>query len=205
MRDIANLATSETGAAISAQDENIQTLSKANEELQEEVKSLSKVVEENTQIQDQIKATNNSIAEELGNTVRRNEFGEQLSNHARRVEEIASMDREIIAFGVEEVEEKDIKTRKVNEQTMVGKILKTIDPDWEEQCVLELKRLGRFTPGGRPRPLKITLGSSQLATNFIRKAKALKDHPQFKEIGIRQSLCKSDRDPQNISTRNEKA
>ena len=41
---------------------------------------------------------------------------------------------------------------------------------------------------------KITLGSNQLATNFIRKAKALKDHPQFKEIGIRQNLCKSDRE-----------
>ena len=191
--DINNLATPETRAAMSAQNEKIQTISKANEELQVEVKLLSKAIEENTQTQDEIKAKNNSIAEELGNTVRRNDFGEHLSHHARRVEEIANMDREIIAFGVEEIEEKDIKTRKINEQTIVGKILKTIDQDWEGQSV-ELRRIGRFTPGGRPRPLKITLGSNQLATNFIRKAKTLKEHPQFKEIGIRQNLCKSDRE-----------
>ena len=188
-----DLATPEARATVSAQDDRIQTLLKANEVLQGEVKSLSKTVEENRKIQEQIKATNVNIEAELGNTVRRNDFGNQLSHHARRVEEIANMEREIIAFSVEEKEEKNLRTRLANEREMVTKILKAMDQEWEEQGLIGHRRIGKFTPG-KPRPLKITLSTNQQATNFIQKAKMLKEHTQLKEVGIRQNLCKADRE-----------
>lgn len=199
-----NLETPEARAAVSAQDDRIQTLLKTNEDLQKEVKSLSETVKENGKIQEQIMAANDNIGVELGNTVRRSDFGVHLSNHARRVEEIANMDREIIAFGVEEKDEKDFNVRKTNERDMVTKILKAIDQEWGEQGLIEHRRMGKFTPEGKPRPLKITLGTKQLATNFIQKAKALKEHTQLKEIGIRQSLCKSDRETLKASVQEMK-
>ena len=199
-----NLATPEEKAAVSAQNDRIQTLIKANEDLQKEVKSLSETVEENGKIQEQIKAANDNIGVELRDTVRRNDFGDHLSQHARRVEEFANMDREIIAFGVEEKEEYDFKVRKINEREMITKILKAIDQEWEEQGLIDHRRMGKFTVGGKPRPLRITLGNKQLATNFIQKAKALKEHTQFKEIGIRQSLCKADRETLKASVQEMK-
>ena len=149
----ADTASHHAGAANAAQAETIQILMKAKEDLQEEVKEtktiLSVVVEENKQFKDQISATN-------ANTIRRNEFGDHLAHHARNVEEFANMDREIMAFRVEEKEEKDFKVRMTNEREMVIKILKAIDGEWDQQGLIGHRRIGKFTPGTKPRPLKIT-------------------------------------------------
>ena len=194
MTHTADMATPGAGIATAKQDEMIQILQKANKELQDEVKTLAVVIEENRQKQDQITATNANIEEKLDNTVRKNEFGNQLEHHARNVEAIANMDKEIIAFGVEEKEESDFTVRKGNDRAMVIKILKTIDSQWNENGLVDHRRIGKYTPGAKPRPLKITLGSNQQATNFIQQAKTLKDHTEMKEIGIRKSLCKTDRE-----------
>ena len=199
-----DMATPDTRTAKTEHDKKIQILQKANKDLQDEVKTLAVVIEENRQIQKQITATNANIEEKLGNTVRRNEFGNQLEHHARDVEAIANMEREIIAFGVEEKEEKDFTVRRENERMIVIKILKTIDPQWNEQGLIGLRRIGKFTPGGKPRPFRITLCSNQQATNFIQQAKTLKDHTEMKEIGIRKSLGKADRETLKASVQEMK-
>ena len=171
---------------------------KSNEELQQEIKetksTLETMVEENKEIKNQITETKATMEEELGNTVRINEFANQLANHARRVGECANIDREIIAFRVQEEEQRNFDERMKKEKEIVTYILKEIDDTWDGQGLVGHRRLGKYTPGGNGRPLKITLNTSQMATNFIQQAKKLKEHTQLKEVGIRKCLSKTDRD-----------
>ena len=177
---------------------NPDTNTKSNEELQEEIKAakstLETMVEENRQITTQLTATTATMAEELGNTVRKDEFANQLATHARNIGECANIDREIMAFRVQEEEEKNFNERIKKERELVTYILKEIDEAWDGQGLVEHRRIGKYTPGGNGRPLKITLINSQMATRFIQHAKKLKDHAQLKEVGIRKCLSKTDRD-----------
>ena len=174
---------------------NPDTNTKSNVELQEEIiatkTTLATMAEENRQIKNQITATNATMAEELGNTVRKNEFANQLANHARNVGEYANIDREIMAFRVQEEEEKNIKERMKKEKEIVINILKAIDGSWDGEGLIEHRRVGKYTTEGNGRPLKITLCTSQIATNFIQQAKKLKDDTQLKEVGIRKCLKES--------------
>ena len=194
-RETDNMATSEiTLLELPA----IQTLLKSNEQLQEEIKAtnttLASMAEESKQIKDEVAATQATIVGELGNTIRKNEFANQLAKNARNVGEYANIDREIMAFGVQEDNEDNYTARMKKEREVVTTILKAIDETWDGQGLIEHRRCGRYTPDGKARPLKITLGSSQMATNFVQQAKILKDNTQLKEVGIRKCLCKPDRD-----------
>ena len=177
---------------------NPDTNTKSNEEIQQEIiatkSTLETMVEENRQIKDQITETTATMTEKLGNTVRKDEFANQLANHARNVGEYANIDREIMAFRVEEKEEKNFNERMKKEREMVTHILKEIDETWDGQGLIEHRRIGKYTPEGNGRPLKITLLNSQMAANFVQQAKKLKDHTQLKEVGIRKCLSKTERD-----------
>ena len=80
------------------------------------------------------------------------------------------------------------------EKEVVINILKAIDETWDGEGLIEHRRVGKYTTEGNGRPLKITLSTSQMATNFIQQAKKLKDHTQLKEVGIRKCLSKTDRE-----------
>ena len=194
-RETDNMATSEKSLL---ELPTIQTLLKSNEELQEEIKAtnttLATMAEESKQIKDQFTTTQATIVGELDNTIRKNEFANQLANHARNVGECAKIEREIMAFGVQEEEEKNYTIRMTKEKEKVTSILKAIDETWDGQGLIEHRRVGKYTPGSKARPLKITLSSNHMATNFILQAKKLKENTQLKEVAIRKCLCKPDRD-----------
>ena len=180
---------------------------KSNTDLQNEIAAtklaLAEVTEENKQIQKEITTTNTNIAESLGKTVKKDEFVDQLAHHAKNVETFANLDKEIIAFGVEEEEISDWRERIKKEREMVNKILKAIDEEWDGKGLHAHRRLGRYTPGGK-RPLKITLESNEMAINFIQQAKKLKENAQLKDIGIRKCLSKQDRDTLKIEVQEMK-
>ena len=202
-----NRATNEY-LAQTVENEVIQSIIKTNADLQDEIKAtktaLEEVVElvkENKQKQQQITTTYSNITKGL---VRENDFANHLANHARNVGEIANIDREIIIFGVTEEEEKNFTERIKKEREMATDILKALDSEWDGQGLTDHRRIGKYTPGTKPRPLKITLRNNQLATKFLQQTKGLKDHAQFKDIGIRKCLSKPDRETLKASVQEMK-
>ena len=80
----------------------------------------------------------------MENTVNKNEFMQQLSQHAKKIANLAEVNKDILIFGLPEEETKDIVERENKEKEAVMKVLREIEPTRENNDIIAHRRVGRY-------------------------------------------------------------
>lgn len=123
----------------------------------------------------------------------------QMSQHLEEKKEVEEKKNNIIIFNIEE--EKGEKENEIGDLETVKKILKTVNPDTEMLQGLELstvQRLGKKKKPDpenplRPRPIKVTLQSTDQKENILKNCRALKNSA-WEKIGISTEKTRRERD-----------
>ena len=102
----------------------------------------------------------------------------------------------IILFNVPEPSTKEAKAEKEEDLTSINKIIKETSPDEDDFTPLETSSItrlgGRREGSARPRPIRVTLDSTEAKWTVVRRAKNLKKVDAFKDITIQSDKTKKE-------------